>query len=274
MERDRYTGQLDAAVAKAFGVSPDIALLPGGSDQKTFRSGEVVLRFLGDFAADAGNWNADLFDRLDQQGFRVAKPRRAAEGSWVVNGWVAEEFLVGESVTLQDVPEAISAITAFHHALVGVPLPEYRKHARTLWDRAGEWAWGDIPERIDPRLFALASRLATLRTPVHLPDQLIHGDLNPDNILVADELPPAIIDLAPCWRPAPLALAVLAYWLGPYRGNAGILEHFRDITAFDQMLVRAGLWKALSQRNPEQPTHLEQHELAAGIIENFVTCHR
>ena len=242
--------QLDAAVADAFGVSPDIALLPGGFDRKTFRSGEVVLRYLGDAAADEGNWNADLFYRLDQHGFRVAKPRRAADGSWVVNGWVAEEFLVGHSVTPREVPEAIAAITAFHHALIATPLPEYRKHAHTLWDRADEWAWGDIPERIDPRLFALASRLAILREPVHLPDQLIHGDLNPDNILVADQLPPAIIDLAPYWRPASLALAVLAYWLGPYRGNAAILEHFRGITAFDQMLVRAGLWKALSQRNP------------------------
>src|SRR5215469_642067 len=80
MDRDRHTIQLDAAVARAFGVSPDIALLPGGSDQKTYRSGDVVLRYLGDFAADEGNWNADLFDRLDHQGFRVAKPRRAADG--------------------------------------------------------------------------------------------------------------------------------------------------------------------------------------------------
>src|SRR5262249_53585987 len=149
--------QLDPAVAEAFGVSADIALLPGGSDQKTFRSGEVVLRYLGDPAADAGNWSADLFDRLDQQGFRVAKPRRAANGSWVVNGWVAEGFLGGHPVTPGDVREAIDAVTAFHHALIGTPLREYRKHAHPLWDRADEWAWGDISERIDPRLYELAS---------------------------------------------------------------------------------------------------------------------
>src|SRR5215469_815242 len=260
MERDAHIRQPDPAVANAFGVSPDIALLPGGFDQKTYRSGEVVLRYLGEAAADAGNWNADLFDRLDQQGFRVAKPRRATNGSWVVNGWVAEGFLVGHSVTLHDVPAAIDAITAFHRALIGTPLPEYRKDEHTIWDRADEWAWGDIPERIDPRLYALASRPAILRTPVHLPDQLIHGDLNPDNILVADQLAPAIIDLAPYWRPAPLALAVLAYWVGPYRGNSAILEHFCGITAFDQMLVRAGLWKTLCQRDPGQATNLEQYQ--------------
>jgi uncharacterized protein (TIGR02569 family) len=273
MDKVTHTRQLDAAVASAFRVSPNIALLPGGSDQKTFRSGDVVLRYLGDSADDEGNWNADLFDKLDQHGFRVAKQLRGADGSWVVNGWVAEEFLVGQPMTLQDVPAAIAAITAFHQALIGAPLPEYRKHAHTIWDRADAWAWGDIPDRVHPRLFQVASRLATLRMPVYLPEQLIHGDLNPDNILVADELPPAIIDLALYWRPAPLALAVLAYWLGPYRGTAAILEHFRGITAFDQMLLRAGLWKTLSQRDPGQPTNLEQYEQAAGIIENFVTSH-
>jgi hypothetical protein len=41
---DMHTAHLDAAVATAFGVRPDIALLPGGFDQKTYRSGEVVLR--------------------------------------------------------------------------------------------------------------------------------------------------------------------------------------------------------------------------------------
>jgi hypothetical protein len=140
-----HTTHLDAAVASAFGVGPDIALLPGGFDRKTYRSGDVVLRYLGDSAADVGTWNAELFDKLDQQGFRVAKPRRAADGSWVVNGWVAEGFLEGQSVTPRDVPAAIAAITAFHQVLIGTPLPDYRKHAHTIWDRADHWAWGSPP---------------------------------------------------------------------------------------------------------------------------------
>jgi aminoglycoside phosphotransferase (APT) family kinase protein len=107
--------------------------------------------------------------------------------------------------------------------------------------------------------------------PVHLPDQLIHGDLNPDNILVADHLPAAIIDFAPYWRPAAFALAVLAYWVGPYTGNAAILEQFRGIPAFDQMLLRAGLRMTLTQSNPGHAAKLEEYEQAAGIIETFVT---
>jgi hypothetical protein len=133
-------------------------------------------------------------------------------------------------------------------------------------------SWTPLLEEFSPKSTGLHSTGST--PPVDLPDQLIHGDLNPDNILVADDAPPAIIDLAPYWRPAALAVAVLAYWIGPYRGNVAILEHFRGITAFDQMLVRAGLWKTLCQSDLGQATHLDQHEQAVGIIEKCVTSHR
>jgi hypothetical protein len=68
-------------------------------------------------------------------------------------------------------------------------------------------------------------------------------------------------------------LAVLAYWVGPYRENAAILEHFRGIPAFDQMLLRAGLRLTLTKRDPGQATNLEQYEKAARIIEMFVISH-
>jgi hypothetical protein len=38
-----------------------------------------------------------------------------------------------------------------------------------------------------------------------------------------------------------MALAVLAYWLGPYHGDANVLHAFVHIHEFDQMLVRAAL---------------------------------
>ena len=265
---------LNADVATAFGVSADISLLPGGIDLKTFRSGDVVLRYLGENAEEIGNWNAELFDRLNQQGFRVSKPIRTSNGAWVVNGWVAEQFLEGHAATVIDVPEAIEAVAAFHKALVGTSLPEYRKREQTMWDRADQWTWGKIPEDIDPILYQLASRLAKLRKSVDLPNQLIHGDLNLNNILVIENLPPAIIDLAPYWRPAEFALAVMAFWVGPYNGNAEILEQFRSVKEFDQMLIRAGLRMILTQRDPQHATGLEEYEKAVEIIERFVNSHQ
>jgi prepilin-type processing-associated H-X9-DG protein len=51
--------------------------------------------------------------------------------------------------------------------------------------------------------------LLAARRPVHLPAQLIHGDLG-GNVLFADGEPPAVIDFSPYWRPAGLVLVARA----------------------------------------------------------------
>ncbi len=74
--------------------------------------------------------------------------------------------------------------------------------ARTSpWEIGDRVAWGERPyDGIDDLLAALA--------PVDAPSQLIHGDLT-CNVLFHDELPPAIIDFAPYWRPAEYATAIV-----------------------------------------------------------------
>ncbi|HEX2910949.1 MAG TPA: phosphotransferase [Chloroflexia bacterium] len=270
MEPSNITS-LDPEVATAFGVGPQITLLPGGYDLKTFRSGEVVLRYLGQEAQAAGEWQASLFSAIQEKGFRVARPLRASNGAWMVKGWVAEHFLEGRHATLEDLPKVIKAVSQFHEALAGIPLPQYRKREKTIWDRADEWAWGVIPREIDPELYALARELAELRKPVDLPSQLIHGDLNLSNILVADRLPPALIDLAPYWRPPEFALAVTAYWAGPYRGDIAVLSQFKHLKAFDQMLIRAGLRMLLTQKDPWRANGLKDYRKANESIIQFVT---
>ncbi len=262
--------QLPPLVAESFGISPEIVLLAGGVDLKTFRSGDVVLRKVGDNAREVGEWNAQLFDRIQENGFRVAKPIRARDGSWMVDGWIAEHFLEGSHATAADMPEIIEAVTNFHRALVGIPLPEYRTKDNSMWDRADIWAWGEVPDDIDPELYAMALELQALKQPVALPDQLIHGDLNLNNILIAENLPPAIIDLTPYFHPAEFALAVTAYWEGPYKGNIEILEQFRHIPEFKQMLIRAGLRMMLTQQDSKQAKGLDEYRKANEIIKQFV----
>jgi prepilin-type processing-associated H-X9-DG protein len=53
----------------------------------------------------------------------------------------------------------------------------------------------------------LPEPLALARRPVHLPEQLLHGDLT-GNVLFADGVAPAIIDRSPYWRPVSWAAAV------------------------------------------------------------------
>jgi uncharacterized protein (TIGR02569 family) len=269
---------LDPDVADAFGVDREATLLPDGLDRRTFRSGNVVLRRVGEGAeAEAeGRWTAELFGRIAQRGFWVPTPIRAPSGERLVRGWTAEAFLEGRPARPSDAPQVAAAVDAFHRALEGEPLPAFRTSIAdpNPWDRADHWAWGELPTPIDPRLSELLARLAALRRPLpELPHQLIHGDLNPDNILIGPEgsgLAPGIIDMTPYRRPAGYAAAVAAYWLGPYRGDAAVLEHFAHVPHFPQLLVRAALRMLLTFRDLKDVGDVEQYVPAIDVIAEYV----
>jgi hypothetical protein len=149
----------------------------------------------------------------------------------------------------------LPAIDAFHANLASVPRPRMLAERDSPYDRADRAAWGRLPRSISPLLSPYIDALRRVRKPlrlVELGSQLIHGDLNPDNILVVPNEPPTLIDLAAYWRPAGFAPAVLAYWIGAYRGDADVLARFTAIPKFDQLLVRAALRSVLIWHEFEQ----------------------
>jgi prepilin-type processing-associated H-X9-DG protein len=87
---------------------------------------------------------------------------------------------------------------------------------------------------------------------VHLPAQLIHGDLG-GNVLFADGEPPAVIDFSPYWRPAGLALAVAAVdapmWDGADPAILGQLavQAGYDPADFSQLLARALVYRLVTE---------------------------
>ncbi len=76
--------------------------------------------------------------------------------------------------------------------------------------------------------------------------QIVHGDLT-GNVLFADHLPPAIIDLSPYWRPPTFASAIVVadalVWEGADRSLPASIGHLDD---FGQSLVRALLYRLVS----------------------------
>ena len=80
------------------------------------------------------------------------------------------------------------------------------------------------------------------------PSQLIHGDLS-GNVLFHDQLPPAIIDFSPYWRPAAYASAIVVadalVWEGADARILGAVSHIDD---FGQYLVRALIFRAVTDR--------------------------
>ncbi|HEY0736546.1 MAG TPA: phosphotransferase [Herpetosiphonaceae bacterium] len=222
-----------------FVLDGPVARLPGG-EGRTYRAGDVIYR--RDANAEENAFIVELYRSIEQRGFRVPLPLRSTSGAWTTaEGWTAWTFVSGQPATIADLEQVIPAIQSFHRVLARVARPAYLDRRDSPYDRADRLAWSDAPE-VDDRFAALIAPLMQRKRA--LPDlgcQLIHGDLNEQNILVAPGQPPALIDMTPYWRPAPFALAVLAFWIGPYRGDAAVLRLFAQIPAFDQMLIRMAL---------------------------------
>lgn len=233
---------------RQFGLSAELYQLPGGS-QPTFRVGHAVLKRVNETSLENNHspqliqWVADFTTGLEVRDVRLPQPIATMDGRWITDdGWTAWTFLDGQHAMLSDIPACITGIAAFHQALARIAKHPLMDDNRTPWGQAHQWCWGAPPPGIQPQLRPLIEQLYILRQPIQTaPFQLIHGDLNPENILIAPGLPPAILDFSPFWAPADFALAIFANWIGPRRGDAAVLKQFAHIPNFAQLLIRAAL---------------------------------
>jgi hypothetical protein len=237
-----------AGALRAFGLTGDVEALPGGT-RRVYRVGDVVLKHIRDTSLenngsrDLVQWIAGIFDTLPQVGFRVPRPRRTATGGWITaEEWTAWSFLEGRHAGASDIPRCIAGISAFHRALAGAPKHPLLDASRTPWAVAHRACLGEPPAQIHALVRGLVEQLYALRRPVDgLSAQVIHGDLNPENLLVTPGQPVGLLDMSPFWGPPELALAIFANFIGPRRGDSGVLGQFVGVRHFDQMLIRAGI---------------------------------
>lgn len=212
---DRLAGVLPPApnrppehVLAAFGVAVEIEPLAGGRG-RTWRAGDAVIRPV-DNSAEV-SWLASVLEQRAVPGVRIARPIRSSDGRWVVSGWSAHRFVAGR-------PEPrIEAIRqtglALHAALADVPEPRFLRFRSDLHSWADRLSWGEILDT-DERLghghaAAVFHELAAGRRPVGAPAQVVHGELF-RKVLFAGSAAPAVVDIAPYWRPVGWAIGVLA----------------------------------------------------------------
>lgn len=262
---------LPSHVQEAFGVAGTPVALSGGAGTSV-RIGDAVLKPTDD--VQEATWNADLLSRVPEEGFRISRPLRAHDGSWVVDGWSATAFVDGHPGPAGRWEELLAAAAAFHRMLRNETRPPFLDHRRHRWALADRVAWGEetgdaVPE-VKPLLHDLLAQL-----PESAPkacSQLIHGDLA-GNVLFAPGVPPAIIDFSPYWRPETYASAIVAIdgvlW---YSAGEALLQRAADETRSVDILVRALIFRliALNERSRFDELALDelpQFRATASMIE-------
>ena len=195
-------------VCADFGALERPVSLAGGQGG-SWRVGRLVLKHVGTdpVTAEELRWLGTAVESTPS--VRVAAPVPATDGSWVVSGWAATPFLEGAPAGWRW-GDVLDAGRALHRSWARLPRPSFLDRRRSPWDIGSRRAFGEEPMDVaTPGLRPLVDRLAAVLRPVPEASQLVHGDLG-GNVLLADGLPPAVIDLSPYWRPPGWALAVVA----------------------------------------------------------------
>jgi len=194
-------------VLVAFGLREAFPFrLPGGQGV-AWRAGDVVLKPTADI--QEAEWSGSVLSGLREVGFRVSRPVLSSGGTWTAAGWSAWSWVEGTHDFSDRWSDVLTAGGAFHAALRDVERPSFLDGREGVWSMGDLAAWGDdSPSVIHDEFGPALEELLALRSPCHLPSQVIHGDLT-GNVLFADPAAPAIIDFVPYWRPADFALAIV-----------------------------------------------------------------
>lgn len=234
--------QPSAAVLRAFGAGERPPLLLPGGQGTTWRAGGIVLRPHGDVRE--ARWRSATLARLAHtDGFRTPRPARATDGSWLVDGWEAWEWLPGATDPTR-IEDVLGAGAAFHRAVEHLPRPGFLDLVADPWSRADRLVWGSGPLPSEP----LLDRLAAGFRPIRAPSQLVHRDLL-GNVLFAPEEPPTVFDWAPAWRPVGYAAAIAVVdavcWQGVAVERLPGLGRLAAVPEWSQLLVRALAFRVL-----------------------------
>ena len=230
----------------------DLRPLRGGQGT-AWGAGSLVFKPL-DMTREALIWQERILGGIGEDGFRLARPVRARDGRLAVAGWSAWQRVDGEYM-----PRRWAEICAvgerFHQATAGIPVPGWHRRRSDPFARADQAAW-DGAVLSEFTTLGPVARLAGQLRPVGGRAQLIHGDLS-GNVLFHPDLPPAIIDLSPYWRPALFATAIVVIdamiWEGADRSVLSVID---GRPGAYQYLLRAAIFRVVMDHlcNPRHAT--------------------
>ena len=232
--------RLSSEILNAFGVSGVPILLPGG-EGTCYRINDVVFKpAKTDLEA---SWIAEINNNLTCDKFRVPKPIPAKNGAWVFDGWTANGFLSGEHRP-GHYTQIIELSMVFHQSLVNTPKPDWFDNREDVFALADKMAWGEIPIPDFDITNGPLKKIFGLLHINRLPNQLVHGDWSPGQILFHDTLPPAVLDMTPYFRPENYPIAdMLVSSIVDKNTDPSILDLGIPIADFDQLALRALIFR-------------------------------
>jgi uncharacterized protein (TIGR02569 family) len=253
---------------RAFGLRERaVRRLPGGAGY-VWTDGRVVVKPVG-FVPEH-DWVCEVFTAWTSDTVRVPQPvlpKGDKASGWSVDGWGAHVFLAGRDVELlRELDEVKDASDAFHHSVKDLARPDFMDDRDDPWAYGDRLAWQEAEPDGDDQTLGLVRLLTDHLAPVTSQEQVIHGDILP-NVLVADGLPPAVIDWPPYFRPIGTANAVAVTDAITFRGGPlSLLDEWETGEDWNQLLVRAllyrlgptGLFAARNRLMGSLVTHVER----------------
>ncbi len=216
------------------------------------------------------DWVCEVFTEWDSDTVRVPEPvvpKGDNTSGWSVDGWAAHVFLQGRDVELlRELDEVKEASDAFHHSVKDLARPDFMDDRDDPWAYGDRLAWQAAEPDGDDHTLDVVRLLTDRLAPVTSQEQVIHGDILP-NVLVADGLPPAVIDWPPYFRPTGTANAVAVTDAITFRGGPlSLLDDWETGDDWNQLLVRAllyrlgptGLFAARNRLMGSLVTHVER----------------
>lgn len=227
-----------------FGVDvEELRRFPGGAGFN-WTDGRLVLKPVG-FVPEH-NWVCEVFAAWDSTDVRVPEPvpPRGAGDDWSVEGWGAHVFVPGRDLDLAtELGRVKEASDAFHHCVRDLPRPAFMDARNDPWAYGDRLAYESPDPPSDPETLELIHQLLAVRRPINGAQQPIHGDIRP-NVLAADDLPLAVIDWPPYYRPVGMANAIAVTDAVTFAGAPlSVLDDWATGDDWDQLLIRALLYR-------------------------------
>jgi hypothetical protein len=180
-----------------WGVAAALVALPGGHRNTAFRTRGLARDLVFKTTRrgeDAISWLVPVFALAERSGFIVPWPMKSARGRYVEDGWTCEPFIHGERWRAEDMAGLGGRIAQFQAASGDVAQrPGFASACALLQcDVGGDVDLQGMPDEIVARCRATWSRIAGWPTGV------VHGDLQPGNLLRVAGGQVALLDWDEC----------------------------------------------------------------------------